>query len=84
MAIPVDSAAPCTAHAFINFLLDAENGATLTNWNYYGNPNAAAEPFVEEEVVEFYAATASADTEVIVDTGDYEINFTDSLAEAKG
>ena len=84
MAIPVDSATPCTAHAFINFLLDAEHGATLTNWNYYGNPNAAAEPLVDEAVTEFYAETASADVEVIVDTGDYEINFTDSLAEAKG
>ncbi len=83
MAIPKDSTAPCTAHTFINFLLDAENGATLTNWNYYGSPNAAALPLVEQEVVDFYAATGSADTEVIEDTGDYEINFTDKLAEAK-
>jgi spermidine/putrescine-binding protein len=83
MAIPTDSTAPCTAHAFINFLLDAENGAALTNWNYYGSPNAASAPMIEQEVIDFYIDTESAKTEVIQDTGDYEINFTDKLAEAK-
>ncbi len=83
MAVPKDSAAPCTAHTFIDFLLDAENGATLTNWNYYGSPNEAAIPMIEGEVVDFYADTENAKTEVIRDTGDYEINFTDKLAEAK-
>ena len=84
MAIPTVAEHPCTAHAFIDFLLDAENGATLTNWNYYGSPNQAAEEFIEPEVVEFYAATDEAeDLQVIEDTGDYEINFTDYLAQAK-
>ena len=83
MAIPTTSAAPCTAHAFIDFLLDAENGAQLTNWNYYGSPNEAATPFIEQEVVDFYADTADANLEVIEDQGDYEINYTDKLAEAK-
>jgi spermidine/putrescine-binding protein len=83
MAIPTDAESPCTAHTFIDFLLDAENGAALTNWNYYGSPNAAAVPFLDQEVVDFYADTATANTEVIQDTGSYEINFTDKLAEAK-
>ena len=38
MTIPTISTAPCTAHTFIDFILDAENGAQLTNWNYYGVP----------------------------------------------
>ena len=84
MAIPEVSAAPCTAHAFIDFLLDAENGAQLTNWNYYGSPNEAATPFIEQEVIDFYADTANANVEVIEDQGDYEINYTDALARAKG
>jgi spermidine/putrescine-binding protein len=86
LVIPNDSAAPCTAHAFINFLLDAENGAALTNWNYYGSPNAAAidAGLVDQEVIDFYAETETADDlEVIEDTGDYEINFTDEFARAK-
>lgn len=87
MAIPTDSAAPCTAHTFINFLLDAENGAALTNWNYYGSPNGAAieAGLIEQEVVDFYAETETNENlEVIEDTGDFEINFTDELARAKG
>jgi hypothetical protein len=39
---------------------------------------------VDQEVVDFYADTANADTEVIQDTGDFEINFTDLFAEARG
>ena len=84
MAIPTNAASVCTAHTFIDFLLDAENGAALTNWNYYGSPNAASQEFLDQEVVDFYADTASANTEVIEDQGDYEINYTDALAEAKG
>lgn len=84
MAVPANSEHPCTAFTFINYLLDAENGAALTNWNYYGSPNEAAIDLIEPEVVEFYAATFDAeDLEVIQDTGDYEINFTDYLARAK-
>ncbi len=84
MAIPVGAAAPCTAHTFIDFLLDAENGAALTNWNYYGSPNDAAIPLIEEEVVDFYADTQTAQgLEVIRSTGAFEINFTDYLARAK-
>jgi spermidine/putrescine-binding protein len=85
MVVPVSAEHPCTAFTFINYLLDSENGAALTNFNYYGSPNAAALEFIEPEVVEFYAATEEAENlEVIEDTGDYEINFTDYLAVAKG
>ncbi len=84
MTVPANAEHPCTAFTFINYVLEAENGAALTNWNYYGSPNEAALDFVDPEVVEFYAATDEAeDLEVIQDTGDYEINFTDYLAQAK-
>ena len=84
MAVPANAEHPCTAFTFINYILDAENGATLTNWNYYGSPNAASEEFIDQEVTDFYAATEEAGgLEVIEDTGDYEINFTDYFALAK-
>jgi spermidine/putrescine-binding protein len=83
MAIPTNAKAVCTAHTFIDFILDAENGAALTNWNYYGSPNLASVPFLDQEVVDFYAGTESAKVEVIEDQGDYEINYTDALARAK-
>jgi spermidine/putrescine-binding protein len=84
MAVPANAEHPCTALTFIDYILDAENGAALTNWNYYGTPNEASVDFVEPEVIEFYAPTFEAEgLEVIEDTGDYEINFTDYLAQAK-
>ena len=86
MVVPTTAESPCTAFTFINFILDAENGATLTNWNYYGSPNKAAIDggLIEQEVVDFYADTFTApNLEIIQDTGEYEINFTDYLAEAK-
>lgn len=84
MAIPVNATSPCTAHAMIDWLLDAENGAQLTNWNYYGSPNSAALPMVDEEVIDFYANVEDANLEVIEDTGDDEIKFTDYFATARG
>jgi spermidine/putrescine-binding protein len=87
MAIPANAEHPCTAHAFINFLLDAENGAALTNWNYYASPNAASEEFIDPEILEDEAVYPSDETfanlVVIEDTGDFEINYTDYFAQAR-
>jgi spermidine/putrescine-binding protein len=87
MAIPTVSEHPCTAHTFINFLLDAENGAALTNWNYYASPNAAAEPFIEEEVLTDETIYPSDELrqklEIITDTGDFEIQYNDFFQLAK-
>jgi spermidine/putrescine-binding protein len=52
MAIPADAPNPCTAHTFLNFMLDAENGAALTNYVWYASPNEAAEEFIESEILE--------------------------------
>ncbi len=86
MAVVHDAPHPCTAHTFINFLLDAENGAALTNWNFYASPNAAAVPFIDPEVLEdpIVYPTDQSKLEFIADTGDFEINFTDAFTEAKG
>lgn len=88
MAIPADADHPCTAHTFINFLLDAENGAQLTNWTYYASPNEAAEEFILPEVLEDPAIYPDDETfallEAIEDTGDDEILFTDYFNIARG
>jgi spermidine/putrescine-binding protein len=88
MAIPTRAQHPCTAHAFIDFLLDGERGAQLTNWNYYASPNEAAEEFIEPEILEdpaIYPDDELMDRlEFIEDTGDFEINYTDALSRAKG
>ncbi len=81
MAVPAVAESPCTAHTFINYLLDAETGAALTNWNYYASPNAAAEEFILEEVLTDETIYPSDDLmqklEIIKDTGDFEIQYND-------
>lgn len=86
MAVPTDAPHPCTAHAFINFLLEAERGAQLTNWNYYASPNAASEPHIDPEVLSdpIVYPTDTSKLEFIEDTGDFETNFSDAFIEAKG
>ncbi len=87
MAVPTTSEHPCTAHTFMNFLLDAENGAALTNWNFYASPNAAAEEFIDPEILEdgtiYPSDELSERLEIITDTGDFEINYTDYFAIAR-
>ncbi|WP_415256893.1 polyamine ABC transporter substrate-binding protein [Sulfitobacter sp.] len=50
MAIPVDAPNPVAAHAFINYILEPEVAAAVTNYIYFANANAAATEFVNEEV----------------------------------
>lgn len=91
MAIPTTAESPCTAMAFIDFILDAENGATLTNYNYYGSPNQAAEEFIWEEILEddtIYPPQEMFDDgslEFITDLGgDFATKYADGFVEAKG
>jgi spermidine/putrescine-binding protein len=88
MAIPTVAEHPCTAHAFINFILDAERGAQLTNYNYYASPNAAAEELILPEVLEdpsiYPPEEVRERLEIISDTGDFEINYTDYFVTARG
>ena len=41
-----------TALHFINYLLDAENGAAITNFTYYASPNEGAQEFILEEILQ--------------------------------
>lgn len=51
MAIPVDAPNPEGAHAFLNFILDAQNMADASNYVYYANGNKASQPLLEEDVI---------------------------------
>lgn len=48
MAIPADAPHKYTAEVFINYLLEPDIGAMISNYNYYFTPNAAAEPLLDE------------------------------------
>lgn len=51
MAIPVDAPNPDGAHAFLNFIMDAQNMAAASNYVYYANGNKASQEFLEEDVI---------------------------------
>ncbi|MCB0035780.1 MAG: spermidine/putrescine ABC transporter substrate-binding protein, partial [Anaerolineales bacterium] len=48
MAIPADAPNAYTAEVFVNYLLDAEIGAQLSNYIYYFSPNLASQPLLDE------------------------------------
>lgn len=52
MAIPADAPNPDAAHKFINFIMDAQNMATASNYVYYANGNLASQPLLEKDVFE--------------------------------
>jgi putrescine transport system substrate-binding protein len=52
LAIPNDAPHPGNAHLFINYLLEPEVIAAVSNYVYYANPNAASAEFVEAEILE--------------------------------
>jgi spermidine/putrescine transport system substrate-binding protein len=50
MTVPAGSSHQGEAQAFLNFILDAEVGAALSNYIAYATPNQASLPLVEEEM----------------------------------
>jgi len=51
MAIPVDAPNVEGAHAFLNFIMDAQNMADASNYVYYANGNLASQPLLLEDVI---------------------------------
>ncbi len=87
IAVPSTVEHPCTAQTFINFILDAFNGAELTNYNFYASPNAAAEEFIWEEILEWDAIYPPDDVvdrlEFFEDLGDFGTYYADAYSAAK-
>ncbi len=52
MAIPADAPHPENAHKFINFIMDAQITADITNYVWYANANKASMPLVDAEITE--------------------------------
>lgn len=50
LAIPADAPHPDNAHKFINYILEPQVVAAITNYVFYANPNLAATEFVNEDV----------------------------------
>lgn len=73
MAIPAGAPHVDYAHTFINWVLDANNGAALSNWTQYATPNKAAKEFITPEDLSNPAIYPSEETmktlEFITDLG---------------
>jgi spermidine/putrescine transport system substrate-binding protein len=78
MVIPAGSAGSYTAHVFMNFLLDPENGARLTNEIRYLSPNQGAWPHLDPELRE--EATRVLDAEA---AGDGRLEFIRDVGEER-
>lgn len=50
ICVTATSAKKATAEHFMNYLLDAQNGADITNYTYYASPNQAAKEFILDEI----------------------------------
>lgn len=61
MTVPAQAPHPDAAHKFINFILDAEVGAKLSDFNCYASPNAASLGLIRKEDRDNPAIYPSAD-----------------------
>ena len=62
LAIPADAPHPENAHAFINYIMEPEVVAAITNYVFYANPNLPALEFVDDEVKNNPGIYPSAET----------------------
>jgi spermidine/putrescine transport system substrate-binding protein len=74
LAVPAKAPHRDTAELFINYLLDPEVGARLSNFNQYATPNKAAKAFINPDDLSNAAiyppAEMMAKLEFIMDVGD--------------
>ena len=85
MSIPVGAEHPDNAHKFINYILEPKVGAVLSNFIYYGTPNQASLPLIDEALKKIPTYAPPPDVygrlEVIEDVGEatreYERIFTE-------
>ena len=49
MCIPAQAPNPGAAHKWINWVLEPEVGAALSNYNHYASPNEASIPFINKK-----------------------------------
>jgi len=52
LCIPKTASSQYTAEVFINYLLQPEVGAAISNFTWYASPNAAATEFIDAEILE--------------------------------
>ena len=88
MVIPTTAAHPCTAHSFIDFILEERNGASLANYTGYATPNTSSFEFIDESILNdpaLYPPERSRETlEFLVDIGDSDVMYVDEFSRGQG
>lgn len=51
IAVPADAPNPDAAHEFINFLMEPENAAAISNFVWYANGNLGSQEFLKSEIL---------------------------------
>lgn len=77
-----------TALHFINYLLDAENGAAITNFTYYASPNEAAKAYILDEILNDTSIYPPAEVQAklywLQDVGDAVFLYDEAWTAIKG
>ncbi len=89
MVVPADAPNPELAHAFIDYILDPQVGAELSNFTAYGSPNGAAieagliDPILLEDPGIYPSEETQENLFAIEDLPEIEETVTDSWDEVK-
>ncbi len=88
ICIPAASQRYETALHFINYLLEPEVGAAITNFTYYASPNTAATPFISPDILEdpsiYPPADIQAKLQFLEDVGDAIFTYDEMWTAIKG
>ncbi len=87
MLIPVGAPHKELAHTFINYILEPEVSAAITNETNYGNPNQAAREFIDEDTLDnpsvFPPEAVMSKLHFVEDLGDDVSLYDDAWQEIK-
>lgn len=88
ICITAASERKATAEHFINYLLDAENGAAITNFTYYASPNEAAKEYILDEILNDPGIYPKADVQEklywLTEVGDAVFMYDEAWTVIKG
>lgn len=88
MVVPVTSRAPCTAHTFIDYLMEPANAAAGTNFTKFATANLAASRLIDPAILGnpaiYPPAAAMAGLEFLANTGDFEITYIEEYSRIRG
>lgn len=87
MVVPITAAHPCTAQTFMDYVLDPQRGALISNWNLAATPNVAAIQYVDSTLLSDAGLYPSEDVferlEFITDLGPDESRYVDAFERAR-